>query len=116
VGVGEHLHLEVARALEVALDDDAVVAEGRLRLAAGGGGGLLELVRPSPPPPATALTITGKPPAPPAGTTGTPAAVAASLAAPLSPMSSIAAGGGPIHTRPAACTARANAAFSLRKP
>ena len=34
----------------------------------------------------------------------------------LLPISSIASGGGPIHERPAASTARANAAFSARKP
>ena len=33
VRVGEHLHLDVARAFEVALDQHPVVAEGALRLA-----------------------------------------------------------------------------------
>ncbi len=34
----------------------------------------------------------------------------------LEPMASIAAGGGPIQTSPASSQARANAAFSARKP
>ena len=56
-------------------------------------------------------------PAPPApGTTGTPAAPPGALARILSPMVSIAAGGGPMKTRPAAAQARAKAAFSARKP
>ena len=37
VGVGEHLHLDVARALEVALEIDRRVAERRLRAPGGGG-------------------------------------------------------------------------------
>ena len=47
---------------------------------------------------------------------GTPAARIAVRAAVFDPISSIAAGGGPIHTRPASSTARANAAFSARNP
>ena len=47
---------------------------------------------------------------------GTPAACIACLARVFEPISSIEAGGGPIHTRPAASTARANAAFSARNP
>jgi hypothetical protein len=47
---------------------------------------------------------------------GTPACRIAVRAAVLFPMSSIDDGGGPIHTRPASSTARANAAFSARKP
>ena len=37
-------------------------------------------------------------------------------AATLSPSWAIAAGGGPIHVRPASITAAANSAFSERKP
>ena len=50
------------------------------------------------------------------GTTGTPAAATVALAAILSPIASIAAGGGPTNTSPAAAQARAKAAFSARKP
>ena len=50
------------------------------------------------------------------GTTGTPARATVVRAISLSPMVAIASGGGPIHVRPAAWTARANAAFSARKP
>ena len=47
---------------------------------------------------------------------GTPAACIAVRARVFSPMSSIASGGGPIHTSPASSTARAKDAFSARKP
>ena len=48
---------------------------------------------------------------------GTPAAAhRASRASVFEPISSIASGGGPIQTSPAASTARAKAAFSARKP
>jgi hypothetical protein len=47
---------------------------------------------------------------------GTPAAAIACRARVFEPMSSIADGGGPIHVKLAASTARANAAFSARKP
>ena len=50
------------------------------------------------------------------GTTGTPAALTVCLARILSPMASIASGGGPMNTMPASAQARANAAFSARKP
>ena len=39
-----------------------------------------------------------------------------SLARVFEAIASIADGGGPIHRRPAPCTARANSAFSDRKP
>ncbi len=45
VPVGEHLHLDVAGALQVALDQDAAVAERGLGLAAGGGERVVELRR-----------------------------------------------------------------------
>jgi hypothetical protein len=47
---------------------------------------------------------------------GTPASCIAVRAAVFDPISSIAAGGGPIQTSPASSTARANPAFSARKP
>ncbi len=56
------------------------------------------------------------PGAPAPGTTGTPAAATVALAAILSPIASIAAGGGPMKVSPAPAQARANAAFSDRKP
>jgi hypothetical protein len=85
---------------------------------------------PFPPPPPTALMIAGKPcsaqnacrsatvsasPSTP-GTVGTPASRASCFARALSPISSIASAGGPTHVSPAASTARAKPAFSLRKP
>ena len=50
------------------------------------------------------------------GMIGTPAAFIRSRASVFEPIASIAAGGGPIQTRPASSTARANVAFSARKP
>jgi hypothetical protein len=50
------------------------------------------------------------------GTIGIPAALILSRAAIFDPIASIASGGGPIQTRPASPTARANAAFSARNP
>ena len=50
------------------------------------------------------------------GMIGTPAAFIRSRASVFEPMGSIASGGGPIQTRPASSRARANAAFSARKP
>ena len=43
VGVAEHLHLDMARPFEIALDQHAVVAEGALRLAPGAVEGAGEL-------------------------------------------------------------------------
>ncbi len=76
---------------------------------------------PFPPPPAEGLTMTGNRAGSGragsiSGTTGTPAALTRALAAILSPIASMAAAGGPMKTRPAAAAARANAAFSDRKP
>ena len=65
LGVGEHLHLDVARVLQVALEVDAVVGEELLAFAGGALEGLLELVgviatrNPLPPPPPAALQATG---------------------------------------------------------
>ena len=137
VGVGEDLHLDVARVLEVALDVDGRVGEVRPALALRG---LERRRRPrrarrrpsSPsrrhrPPPSRA---SGYPSSSPSATTssaeptgsvcpgmiGTPAACIRARATVLWPISSIASGGGPIQTRPADSTARANSAFSARKP
>ena len=68
VTIGQHLHFDVARALDVALDVDPAILEAALGLAAR----RLELARPGasaertmrmprPPPPAAALISTGKP-------------------------------------------------------
>ena len=66
VRVGEQLHLDVAGSLEVALEVDAVVAEGSLRLSLRGVDRLVEVAArsrtmrmPRPPPPAADLTISG---------------------------------------------------------
>lgn len=48
--------------------------------------------------------------------TGTPAASIIFLDATFEPICSMASIGGPIQTSPAACTARANSAFSERNP
>ena len=124
VRVGEDLDLDVARALEVALAEDRVVAErcARLSPAASSASASSVSVRtmriPRPPPPAAAFTSSGKPISSgvPLGSTGTPAATAVSFAASLSPPARNAAGGGPIHVRPASSTASANSALSERKP
>ena len=50
------------------------------------------------------------------GASGAPTRLAMSRAFTLSPSASIAAGGGPIQTRPASITVEAKAAFSARKP
>ena len=66
-----------------------------------GGGGQFVVVRPA----------SSRP-----GTTGTPAAATARLALILSPIISMASGGGPTKTIPAAAQRRASAGFSDRKP
>ena len=50
------------------------------------------------------------------GTIGTPASAISSRARVLEPMASIASAGGPMKVIPASWQARANAAFSARKP
>jgi hypothetical protein len=50
------------------------------------------------------------------GSTGTPTFLATSLALSFRPIVSIASGGGPTNTRPAATHARAKPAFSDRNP
>ena len=137
MAVGQHLDLDVARVLDVLLDVDRGVGEVGLALAprgleralglgrrgddlhaaaAAAGRGLdrdrpavlvAELGRRSP--------RRGSPRSCP-GTIGTPAAAMRCRAPILEPIASIASGGGPIQTRPAASQARAKAAFSARKP
>ena len=122
--VGEQLDLDVARPLDVALAEDAVVAERGLRLAPRRLDRVLELVRLADDPhPAAAASgrrldeqreaelvrLAG-------GTTGTPASAAIRFASSLSPPARSASGGGPTQTRPAASTASAKSAFSARKP
>ena len=136
VGVGEHLDLDVARPLQVALGKHAAVAEGGVGLAPGGRQRALELglLADDPHPLAAAtrerldhdrkavlggesgdlVASASAPPVP--GTTGTPASTASCLARPLSPISAIASGGGPTQVSPAAATAAAKCVFSLRKP
>ena len=85
---------------------------------------------PLPPPPAEALIASGHPCSSPTATisatestgpgvpgmTGTPAACISRRASTFEPIASIASGGGPIQTMPDSPTARANDAFSARKP
>ena len=80
---------------------------------------------PRPPPPEEALISSGKSDAvadrlssagSSSASTGTPAAAISRFASILDPIRAIACGGGPIHTRPAASTARANPAFSDSRP
>ena len=76
---------------------------------------------PRPPPPALALISTGRSAAvtssgASSASTGTPAAAIRRLRSILLPIASIASGGGPTQVSPASSTARANAAFSDRKP
>ncbi len=86
--------------------------------------------KPLPPPPYAALIATGQPYSSPnatisstltmassvPGTASTPAAAAALRDEILSPMTSMASGGGPIQVTPLAAMARANSAFSAKKP
>ena len=135
--VAEHLDLDVPRALDEALDEHPVVAEGGLRLRARPAPALAHLARrsqamrmPLPPPPAEALIITGKPTAIAAatasasvatasgwpGTVETLASSASFFDAILSPIAAIAAGFGPMKAMPAAASASANSARSDRNP
>ena len=144
VRVAEHLDLDVARPDDRLLEVDGVVAEGALglalralvggdelglvvdeahALAAAAGRGLEHhreadlLGRGS-----SAASAEGKPRPPwddplSPGTTGTPARHhLLARARVLSPMASMASAGGPMKMTPAASQARANSAFSERKP
>ena len=123
VPVCENLDLDVAWALDVALGEDAPVAETGLRFARCRSQGVVELSAerttrmPRPPPPAAALTISGKPSSPgsPDSTTGS-GLPRSRFASSLSPAARIAAGEGPTKTIPAAPTASAKSLFSARKP
>ncbi len=124
VQVREHLHLDVARALEVALAVEGSVAEGGERLALGRLHRVLELAgmayhaHATPAPARGGLDdereadLGGVP----SGRTGTSASRATRFASILSPPSRSAAAGGPTQVRPAATTASAKSPFSARKP
>ncbi len=74
---------------------------------------------PRPPPPADAFTTSGRSASVGdlgASSTGTPARRISSLALTFDPIASIDSGAGPTQVRPASITARANPAFSERKP
>ena len=143
VGVAEDLELDVPRAARRAFRNrrapSAKAACPTRRVsasAAGRSSARSTRAIPFPPPPAEAFTSTGYPisfarkasassesaetPAPSdpsePGTTGTPAARIRARAASLSPIFSIASGGGPIQSRSASETARANPRFSERNP
>ena len=124
VAVPKELHLDVTRRLDVALEEDRVVAECRLGLAprrlerASSSPAERTTRIPRPPPPAAALISSGSPSvsASPVSTTGTPASCAIRFAASLSPPDRRASGGGPTQTSPAASTASASSALSDRNP
>jgi hypothetical protein len=136
VAVGEHLDLDVARTVERALEDHRRVAERGLRLGARAAQRGGEVGRPQHPPhaaPATAgAGLDHHRVADRFGAFGEQRLIAivvaarectarrrpapGRLAAALSPIASIASGGGPTKTRPAARQARAKPAFSARKP
>ncbi len=137
VGIEEHLHLDMAGALDEPLEDHPVVRERRASLATGRGQarpGRRARSRttriPLPPPPAAGLIRSGMPiflaalvrrssdwssssyPA----STGIPSDTASRRAAALSPIVRMASGGGPTQRRPAAMTRSAKSAFSARNP
>ena len=137
VRVGQDLHLDVSRIVEVALDVDGGVGEVRLALPSRSLERPLDLVlrardpqslsaaagrrldgdrvaRPRRAAASTSATLVAGAVVP--GTTGTPAARMRSRAAIFEPIASIASGGGPIQTSPASSTRRANSAFSARNP
>ena len=141
VRVAEHLDLDVARPEDRLLEVDGVVAEGALglalralvgghelllvvdeahALAAAAGRGLehdreADLLRALERRLRRRESRAQSGPLSP-GTTGTPAAIIFSRARVLSPMASMASAGGPMKMTPAASQARANSAFSERKP
>ena len=125
VRVGEELDLDVPRPLDVALAEDAVVAEGRLRLAPRGRERVLELGRladDAHPAPAAAGRRLDEQREPEllrlALAHDRHACLAARCASPrsLSPPASSASAGGPTQTSPAASTASAKCGLSARKP
>ena len=120
MGVGEHLHLDVARARQVALDDQPAVAEGRDGLAHRSIDSFLQLVhRAHDPHPLAAaaehrLQQHGEPLRQPARRRLV--ASISRFAASFEPIARIADAGGPMNVSPAPTTASANCAFSERKP
>jgi hypothetical protein len=136
VGVGEHLHLDVARPLQVALEIDRRVAERRLRASRGGGerrgqiGGALHARHADPAAAAAALRISGKPMAPAAASAAAASATGPGRARHVGtpgrghepPRLRLVAhgadrlGGGPMNVSPARAHASAKRQFSERKP
>ena len=136
--VAEHLHLDVAGALDQLLDIEPAVAEGGLRLgaapAASAGANSVGVAGDADAAAAAAgrrldhhrkADLLDDRAAPPRGrrsgrslpgTVGTPAAAAAARPATLSPIRRIVSPRGPTKMRPAASTASAKPAFSARKP
>ena len=134
--VGEDLGLDVARAVEVTLDEALAPSERGHRLPdrrlvrLGISSVVRATLRPRPPPPKAALIATGRPcssanastsSGPLTGsvvpaTSGAPARMAMCRAVTLSPSARIASGLGPIQVSPAAMTSAAKSAFSARKP
>ena len=115
--VAQDLHLDVARASDVALQEDPIVSEGGARLSPRAGDRLVEVRRFVDDPHALAPgnpMVDAAAGSSVASSVATPQAVASSLAASLSPNDAMAFGGGPIHTRPAPMTAVAKSAFSAR--
>lgn len=129
VAVASNLHFDVARVGKVPFQKDATVFEQRAASALYHGKSVLQTCKPRLPPPLVALSITGNPSARAAsqasdadsgssvpGMTVTFAADAMARASCFKPIALMDADGGPTNTRPAALTASANSAFSLRKP
>ena len=135
VVVGEDLHLDVARAGDVTLEEHLAPPERGGRLAARGGQGAGQLVGarddPHPAAPAAVRGLDqqreadprGGVPGPPASTassvpssTGTAHSRASARARTLSPMAATTSAGGPTNTSPASVTARANPASSASRP
>ncbi len=135
--VGEHLDLDVARVLEVALEVDAVVGEELLALAGGALEGILEVVRGHRDAEALAaaaarrlagdrvadllgglLRVPRRPERARSspGRSGTPASCMISRALVFEPIASMAAAGGPMKTMSGFVERLAKAAFSARKP
>ena len=133
----DHLDLDVAGGLEVALEEDLVRTEGGRRLALGRGHGVGQLARRTHEAHAAAaaagrrLDQEGIPDARGGGLERGPGGAglhhdarqdghagraASSLARALCPMTRMASGGGPTQTMPAAAHASARAGFSDRKP
>ena len=136
VVVGEDLHLDMTRIVEIPLDVHRRVGEVRLTFPPRGlvrsldlvlGARDLETLAATPRGrldrdriadlPAVARTCSTSVAGSVApGMIGTPAACMRSRAAIFDPIASIASGGGPIQTSPASPTCRAKAAFSARNP